>query len=177
MVKESFRERARDVYERRGLAKGVRHLSFISVLTLQGKTVDLRDSLAWALERRVPLNDIREAILQACLFAGFPRAIHAFEVLDAVLTEKGIEEVHPRDRTPPRTSLRSFFRRRGRELFGGDTDAGAEISSDSARRPSPSTAGLLRSAPPRESISRSTRAAWSSIWRRSASLSLRLSCA
>ncbi len=107
----------RVIHDRRGLLKGTRHLVYVSVLTLTGRSSDLRDCFAWAIERRVKVNRIREAILQASLFTGFPRAIHAFEILDEVLAEKGLDPTPDQDRLPPRTSSAVFFRRRGRELF------------------------------------------------------------
>jgi 4-carboxymuconolactone decarboxylase len=126
MAEAGFRERAEKIYERRGLAKRIRHLCFVSVLTLLGRTDELRESLHWAIERRVAVTDLRECLLQTCLFAGFPRTIHGFEVLDDVLAERGVAEPHRSDRSPPRASLRTFFRRRGRELFrkvyGSDTE-------------------------------------------------------
>ena len=56
-------------------------------------------------------------ILQTCLFAGYPRAIHAFELLDDVLRERGIADRPRTDRLPPRSTSHAFFVRRGRELF------------------------------------------------------------
>jgi 4-carboxymuconolactone decarboxylase len=115
--KKPLRDRAEEFYERRGLRKGTRLLVYISVLTLLGRSNELREAFGWALERRVGVAEIREAILQTFLFAGYPRAIHAFEVLGEVLDERGIEEAVRKDRTPPRAGVQKFFRRRGRELF------------------------------------------------------------
>jgi 4-carboxymuconolactone decarboxylase len=112
-----FRERAAASYERRGLTKGTRLLVYVSVLTHLGQTDDLRETFDWALERRVSLREIREAILETFLFAGYPRAIHAFETLAEVIEARGCDEPPPRDRLPPRSGLRVFFRRRGRDLF------------------------------------------------------------
>jgi len=112
-----LRERAGEHYERRGLRKRTRLLVYIAVLTQRGRSRALREAYHWALERRVTVVEIREAILQAFLFAGYPRAIRAFEILDEVLDEKGIAEPPRRDRTPPRAGVTAFFRRRGRELF------------------------------------------------------------
>ena len=125
--RSSIRERMREYYDRGGLAKKTRLLVSISVLTLLGKTKDLEDVFDWAIERRVSVNRIREAILQTMLFAGYPRAIHAFETLDGVLSRRGLKVKFRTDRLPPRSSSRPFFRRRGRELFEeiyrGDTAA------------------------------------------------------
>ncbi len=82
-----------------------------------GRSEDLADALDWALERRVGLDRIHETILQTFLFAGFPRALHAFETLDDVAAARGLEVQHRTDRVPPRSSSATFFRRRGRELF------------------------------------------------------------
>jgi 4-carboxymuconolactone decarboxylase len=114
---ETFRDRVGEFYQRRGLLKGTRHLVYVCVLTLLGRSEDLRELFHWALERRVPLRSIRESILQAFLFAGYPRAIHAFEILAEVLEERGIDVPPRRDRTPPRAGASAFFRRRGRSLF------------------------------------------------------------
>ncbi|MEN8148772.1 MAG: carboxymuconolactone decarboxylase family protein [Planctomycetota bacterium] len=116
-TRKSFRDKAEEHYEKRGLVKRARLLVWIAVLTLLGRSSALREAFHWALQRRVTADEIREAILQTFLFAGYPRAIHAFEVLDEVLDERGVTDVPQTDRTPPRAGLRAFFRRRGRELF------------------------------------------------------------
>lgn len=125
-AKAPYRERMAEYYERGGLLKRTRHLVSVSVLVLLGRTDDLRDAFDWAIERRVPVHQLREAILQTMLFAGYPRAIHAFEVFDEVLKKRNARVPHRTDRIPPRSSTRAFFRRRGRELFRqvyrGDTD-------------------------------------------------------
>lgn len=113
----TFRDRAQAFHDRPGLAKRIRHLINISILTLLGRSSDLKDAMHWALDRRVNADLIREAILQTFLFAGYPRALHAFEVFDAVLEERGVAGRARRDRLPPRASLPAFFRRRGRALF------------------------------------------------------------
>jgi len=115
--KAGFREQGADHYDSHGLRKRDRHLVWISVLTLLGRSDDLRESFHWAIERRVTPDEIREAILQTFLFAGYPRAIHAFEVFDSVLHDRGLEVAPRKDRTPPRAGVQAFFRRRGRELF------------------------------------------------------------
>jgi len=112
-----LRDRAGGHYERRGLLKGTRHLVYIAVLALLGRSEELREAYHWAIDSRVQVVDIREAVLHAFLFAGYPRAIHAFEILDEVLEERQMYEAPPKDRTPPRAGLQTFFRRRGRELF------------------------------------------------------------
>ncbi|MHC4860814.1 MAG: carboxymuconolactone decarboxylase family protein [Planctomycetota bacterium] len=123
----SFRARALRYHRRRGLLKGTRHLVHVSVLTLLGRTGDLREALEWALERRVAVNRLKETILQTALFGGFPRAIHALETLDEVLSARGDVVAPETDRIPPRVPHRAFFRRRGRDLFRevyrDDTDA------------------------------------------------------
>ena len=112
-----FRERALRYYDRRGLLKGTRHLVYISTLALLGRTADLRDAMDWAIERRVPVRDLQEALLQTFLFAGYPRVIHAFEQLDEVLRARGLASDPVLDRLPPRSTAVAFFRRRGREVF------------------------------------------------------------
>jgi 4-carboxymuconolactone decarboxylase len=112
-----LRDRAQDHYDRRGLRKRTRLLVYIAVLTQLGRSGELREAYHWAFDRRVTVEEIREAILQAFLFAGYPRAIHAFEVLDEVLLERDVTDLPRLDRTPPRAGVKAFFRRRGRELF------------------------------------------------------------
>ena len=112
-----FRDRAKVWYERRGLKKGSRHLVNIAALTLLGRSADLRDALDWAIERRVSVHLIREVFLQTMLFAGYPRALHAFERLHDVLKDRDLRVPPRRDRVPPRAATGAFYRRRGRELF------------------------------------------------------------
>ena len=115
--RQPFRERAAPFHGRRGLKKGTRHLVNIATLTLLGQTEDLRDALDWAIERRVSVDLIHEVFLQTMLFAGYPRALHGFETLDTVLTDRQLCVLPRRDRIPPRSSPGAFYRRRGRELF------------------------------------------------------------
>ena len=112
-----FRERAELWYARRGLKKRDRHLVNIAALTLLGRSEDLDDALHWAIERRVSVNTIREVLLQTMLFAGYPRALHAFERLHEVLKARGLEVPPRRERVPHQATAGVYSRRRGRELF------------------------------------------------------------
>jgi len=89
----------------------------VAVLTLLGRQEDLRDALGFALDRRADLDGIRETILQSMLFAGYPRALRAFEILDEVLEGREGRTRPRKDRLPPRSSTIAFLRRRGRQLF------------------------------------------------------------
>ena len=64
-------------------------LSLILALVVLGRWDQLKKSLRRAAERKVPLSEVREILLQSHLFAGFPRAIEAFETL-AIVQATGV---------------------------------------------------------------------------------------
>ncbi|MFQ5844938.1 MAG: carboxymuconolactone decarboxylase family protein, partial [Planctomycetota bacterium] len=74
----------------------------------RGRADLLRAACAEALRAGVPLCDLQEAILQVFLFAGYPRAIVAFETLSAVAPDW---TAPPVEAGPPDPEAR------GRELF------------------------------------------------------------
>lgn len=74
-----------------------------------GRLEALAARVAEAARGGVPAADLYEAALQVFLFAGYPRAINAFEVLRATLGEGGGD--------PPSETDRCDVARRGDEVF------------------------------------------------------------
>ena len=103
------REELKALHQRPGLARDVRYLASIEALIALGEEHLLHEVFALAFEDDVPLQDIYEVMLQACIFCGFPRTINGFAVLRRFLKEYGKngEEIPPRrdDRTPEQMEL------------------------------------------------------------------------
>jgi 4-carboxymuconolactone decarboxylase len=87
------------------------------VLTLLGRTDDLRECFRSSLTGRTRLDDLREAVLQAMLFAGYPRAIHALEVLAEVLAGRRASPPAKPEFPTGRAPGNGYFLARGEALF------------------------------------------------------------
>jgi 4-carboxymuconolactone decarboxylase len=77
-------------FNRDGLKLSKRLLCAISVATTIGRPRHLRFYIEWALIETVPVEEVREVILQSYLFAGYPAAIEGFFVLRDVLVSRGL---------------------------------------------------------------------------------------
>ncbi len=60
-------------------------LAQILALVVLGRWDALKKTLRASAEKKLPLESVREILLQAHLFAGFPRTIEAFETLSSVI--------------------------------------------------------------------------------------------
>lgn len=60
-------------------------LAQILALVVLGRWDALKKILRVSAEKKLPLESVREILLQAHLFAGFPRTIEAFETLSSVI--------------------------------------------------------------------------------------------
>lgn len=87
--KEIQKEELRILHRKPGLATSTRYLASIEALIALGKERLLHAIFELALEEEVDLIHIHEAMLQACIFCGFPRTINAFAVLRRYLLERG----------------------------------------------------------------------------------------
>lgn len=86
-------------------------LSLLLALVVLGRWDQLRKALRRAAREGIPLAEVREILLQAHLFAGFPRAIEAFENLAAVQATG----IFPAQSTPKSGETEEGAR--GKELF------------------------------------------------------------
>jgi alkylhydroperoxidase/carboxymuconolactone decarboxylase family protein YurZ len=78
------------VWERPGLTPAQRSLGVISMMAALVRPDDLRAHVGMGLDNGLTPEEIAEAILQCAVYAGFPAAVRAFEVVDAVFEERGI---------------------------------------------------------------------------------------
>ena len=67
-----------------------RSLCSIGILAALGRYGALRIVLGIALNNGATVEEITEALLQVAIYAGYPAALDALPVLQAVLEEKGI---------------------------------------------------------------------------------------
>ena len=78
-----------DIYSRNGLALREREIATIAMLTaLGGREPQLRVHIASALNVGLTADELEEIIIQTVIFAGFPTAINALNVLHEVLSER-----------------------------------------------------------------------------------------
>lgn len=77
-----------DVYARPGLALRDRSLITVAMLIAQGGAPDqLRNHFRGALNLGITPEELREVVLQASLYNGFPKAIQAMKVLQESVAE------------------------------------------------------------------------------------------
>ncbi len=78
-----------DIYSRDGLAVRDREIATSAMLTaLGGREPQLRVHFAAALNVGLTPDEIEEIIIHTVIFAGFPTAINAMNLLHAVLAER-----------------------------------------------------------------------------------------
>lgn len=77
-----------DVYSRPGLSLRERLMLTIGMLTVLGRWPQLKIHIGNGLRVGLTPQEIEEVILQSTLYAGFPTAIDAMQLLQAVLAER-----------------------------------------------------------------------------------------
>jgi 4-carboxymuconolactone decarboxylase len=78
-----------DIYSRGGLAVRDREIATTAMLTaLGGREPQLRVHFAAALNVGLTPDEIEEIIIHSIIFAGFPTAINALNLLHAALSER-----------------------------------------------------------------------------------------
>jgi 4-carboxymuconolactone decarboxylase len=77
-----------DIYSRPGLNLRERLLLTIAMLTVLGRWPQLKIHIGNGLRVGLTPGEIEEVILQSTLYAGFPTAIEAMQLLQAVLAEQ-----------------------------------------------------------------------------------------
>jgi 4-carboxymuconolactone decarboxylase len=77
-----------DVYSRPGLALRERLMLTIAMLTVLGRWPQLKIHIGNGLRIGLTAQEIEEIILQSTLYAGFPTAIDAMQLLQVVLAER-----------------------------------------------------------------------------------------
>jgi 4-carboxymuconolactone decarboxylase len=75
------------VWTRDGLGLRERSMITVAMLAALGKTEELRTHLRGARNNGVTVVELREMLLQVCIYAGFPAGIAAFREAQIVLRE------------------------------------------------------------------------------------------
>jgi 4-carboxymuconolactone decarboxylase len=78
-----------NVWQRTGLDLRTRSLVTVAMLTAQGKQHELRAHVRGALNNGVTPEELREVMLHATVYCGFPTAIDAFRCVTEVVEAKG----------------------------------------------------------------------------------------
>lgn len=111
----------------------------IASCTGRGDWEKLKPALAAGLDNGLTVNEIREILLHAYAYCGFPRSLRALQTFIAVLDERktqGIEDIAGRDASPVEDNRTRY--ERGRDIL-------AEISACLPMRPKPGMPSLLLS--------------------------------
>lgn len=77
-----------DVWQREGLDLKTRSLITVAMLTAQGKHQELKAHVRGALTNGASPEEIRELMLHATVYCGFPTAIDAFRTAAEVIEPK-----------------------------------------------------------------------------------------
>lgn len=76
-----------DVWTRPGLDRKHRSMLNLAMLTALNRPNELKLHLRGALTNGVSRDEIKEILLQACIYAGIPAGLDAFKVADGVFKE------------------------------------------------------------------------------------------
>jgi len=87
---ELIRSSVGKVWERPGLTPAQRSIGTISMMAALVRPDDLRAHVGMGLDNGLTPEEIGEAILQCAVYAGFPAAVRAFEVVTEVFEERGL---------------------------------------------------------------------------------------
>ena len=78
------------VWERSGLTPAQRSLGTIAMLSALVRPDELRNHVRMGLDNGLEADEICELVLQCAVYAGFPAAVQAFEVVTEVFAERGL---------------------------------------------------------------------------------------
>ena len=76
-----------DIWNRPGLDRRTRSLLNLAMLTALNRPNELKLHLRGAITNGVSRDEIKEILLQACIYAGIPAGLDAFKVADGVFKE------------------------------------------------------------------------------------------
>ena len=120
---------AQPVSTENGLTLRQQHIVKIASCTGKGDLANLKPALAAGLDNGLTVNEIREVLIHAYAYCGFPRSLRALQTFIAVLDERkaqGIEDTVGRDASPVEDN---------RTRYGRGRDILAEISGVPADAP------------------------------------------
>lgn len=75
------------VWSRPGLEPKYRSMVTCSILIAQGKSQELKTHLRGAVNNGLTRTEIKEMLLQSCIYAGFPSGLEAFRVAGELFRE------------------------------------------------------------------------------------------
>lgn len=75
------------VWSRPGLERRQRSMITVAMLCAMDRSTELKTHLRGALNNGVTRDEIKEILLQACIYAGFPAGLEGFRVAGALFRE------------------------------------------------------------------------------------------
>lgn len=82
------------VWTRDGLALRERSIATVAMLAALGREEELHGHLRGARNNGLTAEELREIVLQVCIYAGFPAGLAAFRVLGNVLSAEDAIDSH-----------------------------------------------------------------------------------
>ena len=76
-----------DIWSRDGLSRRERQIATISILTAMGREAELRPHIIGALRSGMTKAEIAEVLIHSVLYAGFPGAMSAMNLLNELAAE------------------------------------------------------------------------------------------
>lgn len=78
-----------DVWERPGLDRRTRSMLVLAMLAALGKGAEIKMHAIGAINNGCTVNEIKEVLLQAAVYAGIPAGVEAFKYAEQALQESG----------------------------------------------------------------------------------------
>jgi len=79
------------VWARPGLEKKTRSFLSIAYVAPQGREHELRTHIRGAINNGASIGEIREVLIQAAVYCGFPTALESFRIASTVFKEMGLD--------------------------------------------------------------------------------------
>lgn len=80
------------VWSRPGLSPAQRSIATLALQIARGQPEDLRAHVEMGLENGLTPREIGELVMHCAVYASFPAAVRAFQVVTDVFEERGIED-------------------------------------------------------------------------------------
>jgi len=81
------------VWKRPGLSPAQRSIATLAMLIARVQPEELRSHVEMGLDNGLTPREIGELVMHCAVYASFPAAVRAFEVVSDVFEERGIEDV------------------------------------------------------------------------------------
>ncbi len=81
-----------EIWSREGLSLKQRRLNTLCMMAAMNRSWEFEVHFRGAVRDGVPLEELRETLLQIAVYAGIPAGLEAFRIANRVLKEEGLQE-------------------------------------------------------------------------------------